>query len=116
MHQWLPSQKPQGQLGGFGHHCLGIGWLKGEFYLDIINACKRADAGLCLAGQELCGWAAGGGEGHENVDIVHRIDRDFINQPQFINIHRNLGVVHLLEGLDDLGFADGGFFTHSFGR
>jgi len=65
---------------------------------------ERFDLFFHLAGQCPGDGARGGGERHLDRDAVVVGDVDVIDQPEFVNVHGDFGVINGPEGLDDLAF------------
>src|SRR5262249_59909642 len=86
---------------GIGPAALVPRMVEGDLDADVRHARHVAHSSLHLVWQHLRGGAAGGRERHAHGHGTGRADLDAVDQPELVDVHRDLRIVDLAERLDD---------------
>src|SRR5215831_10842611 len=97
----LRSEQAELQSCCLGHPALVPRRVERDLDVDVRHAGHRARPPLHLLGQRLRGGAAGGRERHADGHGAGLADLDAVDQPELVDVHRNLRIVDLAERLDD---------------
>src|SRR5262245_41206988 len=95
------SEQAQLESCGLGHPALVPRRVERDLDADVRHAGHVAHPPLHLLGPHLRGGAASAREGHADGHGTGRADLDAVDQPELVDVHRNLRIVDLAERLDD---------------
>src|SRR5215510_9508819 len=95
------SEQAELESCGLGHPALVPRRIERDLDADVCHARHVAHSSLHLGGQYLRGGAARGRERHAHGHGPGRADLDAVDQPELVDVHRNLRIVDLAERLDD---------------
>src|SRR5215467_3556009 len=98
----LQSEQAELESCGLGHSALVPRRVERDLDADVRHARHVAHPPLHLLGQHLRGGAARGRERHAHGHGPGRADLDAVDQPELVDVHRDLRVVDLAERLDHL--------------
>ena len=95
MHTFIYALKHiQHQPGFFAHLVLGPGWVIDNTKVNFRDAIYFRQSLLDFHGEDFGDGAHGGSQGHADPHKTIIPDIDLVDQPQFVNIDRDLGVVN----------------------
>src|SRR5437879_525679 len=108
-----PSEQPQLQPGRLGHLVRSPGWIEDDLDVELADPREAADLSLHVLLEDLTHPAAGGGEGHADLDAPVAVGEgerfDAVDQPEIDDVDRDLRIVDGPEDIPDH------FFTELFG-
>jgi len=107
----LAGSEAELQLRGFRHHRRVPRRLPGELHVDVRHARHAAQLLLDLGRQALGDGAHRRGERHAHLHVGLVVDVDGVDEPELVDVDRDLGIVDGAEHLDH-GIADGGHVAH----
>src|SRR5918992_4483331 len=97
------SEVPEGRLGLLGHHLGGPGRTEHHLALDVLDPGEAREQLVHLGFDHGPDRAAHRREGVRDVNPpLIRVDVDLVHQAQIHDVDPELGVVDVLEGLEDL--------------
>src|SRR6185295_1733153 len=118
------SEHSELQACRFRHHRGIPGRVPDQLHVGGGDAGDALHLALYLAGERTCHRAAGGREGHLDLDGAVALDVDVVDEPQLVDVDRDLRIEDGLESFDDpvldvgriggngRGGGMGGFLVH----
>ena len=94
-------KKPQLSLGFVAEVVEAPRRVEGEFHVDGLDTFDVAHHFLDLAEHVFSLGAVGRRHGHEDLDVEFVVDVNLVDESEVVDVDGNLGVVDVLEAVDD---------------